>query len=81
MNTIQVVEFTYYIYLFLIVTSPIVFGVTAYLHIKKIGSENTRKRLLIFSVLLLLLDAYQMIGSVYQRKQWEKMEKKEAVLE
>lgn len=81
MNTVQLVEFSYYIYLFLIVMSPIVFGITAYMHFKKRGSARIRKKLLIFSILLLLLDAYQLIGSVYQRKQWEEMEKNEAVSE
>lgn len=74
---IQLVEITYYIYLVLIVISPIVFGVTIYLFLKKRGTEKSRKWLLILSIFLLLLDCYQLIGSVYQRKQWDEMEKKE----
>lgn len=74
---IQIVEIFYYIYLVLILISPVIFGVTAYMHIKKKGTERRRKVFLFLSIFLLLLDTYHLIGSNHQRKQWDEMEKNE----
>lgn len=79
MNAIEIIETLYYVYWVLILLSPIVFGVTVYFFLKKKSTPRKRKTLLIASIFLMLLDAYQFIGFAYQKKRWEEMEKVEAV--
>lgn len=79
MNTIEIIEILYYVYWVLILLSPLVFGVTAYFFLRKKSTPKKRKALLIASIFLLLLDAYQFIGFAYQKKKWEEMEKAESV--